>query len=58
MESVETARLKYFRCILDTKNNVSNNLIRLVLRLPKMEYLLFNRLINVIEKLKFILSKI
>ena len=31
MESVETARLKYFRSILGIKNNVSNNLIRLVL---------------------------
>ena len=36
MDSVETARLKYFRRILGTKNNGSNNLIRLVLCLPKM----------------------
>ena len=52
MESVETTRLKYFISILGTKNNVSNNLIRLVLCFPKMEYLLFNRLLNVIEKYK------
>ena len=52
MESVETARLKYFRSILGTKNNINNNLIRLVLCLPKMEYLLFNRLLNVIDKYK------
>ena len=36
MESLETARLKYFRSILGTKNNVRNNLIRLVLCLPKI----------------------
>ena len=52
MESVEIARLKYFRSILRTKNNISNNLIRLVLCLLKMEFLLFNKLLNVIKKYK------
>ena len=35
MESVETTRLEYFISILGTKNNVSNNLIRLILCLQK-----------------------
>lgn len=52
MDSLEKARLKYFRSILGYKSNISNNLTRLVLCLPKMEYLLFNRLLNVIDKYK------
>ena len=52
MDSVEKARLKYFRSIINIKDNVKNNLLRLVLCLPKMEYLLYNRLLNVVDKYK------
>ena len=53
MESLEKARVKYFRSILGCKDNIKSNLLRLVFCLPRMEYLLFNRLLNVIEKYKY-----
>lgn len=53
MESLEKTRLKYFRSILGTKDNVSSNLLRVVLNLPKMEYLLYNRLLNVVCKYQY-----
>ena len=52
MESIEKLRLKYFRSIINLKNNIKNNLLRLVLNLPKIEYLLFNRLLDIIDKYK------
>ena len=50
MTSLEKHRLKYIKSIINTKDNVKNNLLRLVLCLPRLEYLLFNRLLNIIEK--------
>ena len=50
MESLEKARMKYIRSIINIKDNVKSNLLRLVLCMPRIEYNLFNRLINVIEK--------
>lgn len=50
MDSLEKARLKYFKSIINLKNNIKNNLLRLVLCLPKNEYLLFNRLLSVVNK--------
>ena len=52
MDSIEKARLKYFKSIINIKDNIKSNLIRLVLCLPKMEYLLYNRLLNVVDKYK------
>ena len=43
---------QYFRSIINLKNNIKNNLLRLVLNLPKIEYLLFNRLLDIIDKYK------
>ena len=56
MDSVEKARLKYFRNILDTKNNICSNLIRLVLCFPKMEYLLVNNFMQ-LKNIKYIFRK-
>ena len=50
MTSLEKHRLKYIKSIKNTKDNVKNNLLRSVLCLPRLEYLLFNRRINIIEK--------
>ena len=50
MESLEKHRMKYIKSIINTKDNVKNNLLRLVLCLPRLEYNLFNRLLNVKEK--------
>lgn len=50
MESLEKARLKYFRSILGTKDNIKSNLLRVVFNLPKMEYALYPRLLRTVEK--------
>ena len=50
MDSLEKHRLKYIKSIINTKDNAKNNLLRLVLCLPRLEYNLFNRLLNIIEK--------
>ena len=50
MDNLEKARMKYCRSIIGLKENIKSNLLRLTLCLPKVEYLLFNRLLNVIEK--------
>ena len=50
MESLEKARMKYIRAIINSKDNVKSNLLRLVLCIPRLEYNLFNRLLNVVEK--------
>ena len=47
MDSFEIEALKYFKSIVNLKNNIKNNLLSLVLCLPKIEYLLFNILLNV-----------
>ena len=52
MESVEKVRLKYFKSIINIKDNIKNNLFRLFLCLPKSEYLLYNRLQNAVDKYK------
>ena len=42
--------MKYLRSIINVKDNVKSNLLRVTMNLPKMEYLLYNRLLNVIQK--------
>ena len=50
MTSLENQRMKYIISIINKKDTVKKNLLWLVLCLPILEYLLINRLINIIEK--------
>ena len=50
MDSLEKMTMKYLRSIINVKDNVKSNLLRVTMNLPKMEYLLYNRLLNVIQK--------